>query len=104
MPGERSGADRCHGIRAVARGPRERPKREQAGADEQGLRDGGVLDGVLVGRRAVGDEVDLGRVGEHAEPVTQAGELEPRAEEAGGLGALAGADENDHGSSLPRAA
>ena len=64
--------------------------------DEQRLGDRGVLDGVLVGRRAVGDEVDLGGVGECGQLVTQAGQLEPRGEEARGLGALAGADDDDH--------
>ena len=64
----------------------QRAQGEQAGADEQRLGDGGVLDGVLVGRRAVRDEVDLGGVGEGGQPVTQAGQLEPRAEEAPGSG------------------
>ena len=79
---------------------RERPQGEQPGADEQRLGDRGVLDRVLVGRRAVGDEVDLGGVGQCGQLVTQAGQLEPRGEEAGGLGALAGADDDDHVSTL----
>ena len=69
---------------------------EQPGTDEKRLGDRGVLDGVLVGRRAVGDEVDLGGVGQCGQLVTQAGQLEPRGEEARGLGALAGADDDDH--------
>ena len=45
----------------------------------------------------MGDEVDPGGVGECGQLVTQAGQLEPRGEEARGLGALAGADDDDHG-------
>ena len=44
----------------------------------------------------MGDEVDLGGVGQCGQLVTQAGQLEPRGEEARGLGALAGADDDDH--------
>ena len=69
---------------------------EQAGADEQRLGDGGVLDRLLVRGRAVGDEVDPGGVGEGGEVLTGTGQLEPRGEEARGLRALAGADDDDH--------
>ena len=81
---------------AVAGAAGQRAQGEQPGADEQWLGDRGVLDGLLVGRRAVGDEVDLGGVGQCGQLVTQAGQLEPRGEEARGLGALAGADDDDH--------
>ena len=97
VAGERAGAGGRHGIPAVGGPAGQRAQGEQAGTDEQRLGDRGVLDGVLVGRRAVGDEVDLGGVGECGQLVTQAGQLEPRGEEARGLGALAGADDDDHG-------
>ncbi len=93
---------RGDGIRLVGRAG-QRAQCEEAGAHEQRLGDGGVLDGVLVGGGAVRDEVDLGRLGMGGQPVTQSGQLEPRVEEAGGLGALTRADENDHPSSLARA-
>ena len=96
VPGEGAGAGGCRGVPAVAGAAGECPQGEQAGADEQWLGHRGVLDGVLVGRRAVGDEVDLGGVGQCGQLVTQAGQLEPRGEEARGLGALAGADDDDH--------
>ena len=46
-------------------------------------------------------EVEPGDGREPAEPVREAGHLEPGGEEAGGLGALAGRDDDEHGSSVP---
>ena len=102
VAGERTGTARGDGIRLVGRAG-QRAQGEEAGPHEQRLGDGGVLDGVLVGGGAVRDEVDLGRLGMGGQPVTQSGQLEPRVEEAGGLGALTRADENDHPSSVARA-
>ena len=96
VPGERPGAGRRPGVPPSAVLPDRARRASSPAPDEQRLGDRGVLDGVLVGRGAVGDEVDLGGVGERGQLVTQAGQLEPRGEEARGLGALAGADDDDH--------
>ena len=62
-------------------------------------------DGVLVAGRAVRDEIGRGRLGERAQQVAQAGHLQPRGEEAWGLGALSGAHDRQHPSRVahPRA-
>ena len=96
VPGEGPGAGRHPGVPAVGGGAGQGTQGEQPGPDEERLGDRGVLDGVLVRRRAVGDEVDLGGIGQCAQLVTQTGQLEPRREEARGLGALSGADDDDH--------
>ena len=61
---------------------------DEASGDDEGLRDGRVLDGVGVGLRAVRHEVEARGIAECLEPGAYAVELEPRGQEAGGLGAL----------------
>ncbi len=76
----------------------------QAGGDQQRLRDGGVLDllGVRLGTRA--HKVEPGDLGPTAEAVGDAVELQPGAEETGGLGTLSRGDDYEHGSTLSRQA
>lgn len=66
----------------------QRAERDEGRTDDEGLGDGRVPDRVGVGLGPVPDEVDAGRLGERGERLGRAGELEPRAQEAGGLGAL----------------
>ena len=65
----------------------------EAGRDDERLRDGGVLDRLGVGLGAVGHEVVPGGAAEGGQLLAHAVELEPRGEEAGGLGALSRADD-----------
>ncbi len=82
----------------------ERMQGHDARRHDKRLRDGGVADGVGVGRRAVGLEVEARRVARLPQPPRVLGALEPRGEEAGLLGALARADDDDHASILPSTA
>ncbi len=66
------------------------------GGDDERLGDGGVVDGVGVATRCRGREVDAGGVGERGEVVGERGLGEPGGEESGGLGALSGADDDNH--------
>ena len=110
-------ADRVTGGRAEQRLGRERercvgvevedgPQAGQRRGDQQGLRDGRVADRVRVGRGAVGDQVEAGRAGRPRDRLGDGRQLEPRGEHAGGLGALTGADDDEHvlHSCLPGAA
>ncbi len=82
----------------------ERMQGHDARRHDERLRDGGVADGVGVGRRAVGHEVEARRVAQLTQPQRVLGAIEPRGEEAGLLGALARADDDDHPSILPSTA
>ena len=77
----------------VAARREERRGGDEPGRDDERLGDGGVLDRVGVGLGAVRDEVVAGGVAERGQLLTHAVELEPRGEEAGGLGALSRADD-----------
>ena len=101
-PGERGGRELAHrvagedGTRAgeVSPGGEERRGGDEPGGDDERLRDRGVLDRVGVGLRAVCDEVETGGLAERGQLLTRSVRvLEPRGEEAGGLGALSGADD-----------
>ena len=81
----------------VEDGPQARQRRR----DEQRLGDGGVPDGVGVRRGAVGDQVEAGRAGGPRDRLGDGRQLEPRGEHAGGLGALTGADDDEHATTLP---
>ena len=77
------------------------PQARQRGGHEQRLRDGGVPDGVGVGRGAVGDQVEArGRRGPR-DRLGDGRQLEPGGEHAGGLGTLTGADDDEHPTTLP---
>ena len=56
---------------------------------------------VGVRRRAVLDEVEAGHGRQPGQPVGDVRQLEPGREEAGGLGTLAGSDDDEHAPSLP---
>ena len=77
------------------------PQARQRGGHEQRLRHGGVADGVGVRRGAVGDEIQAGRAGGPRDRLGDGRQLEPRGEHAGGLGALTGADDSEHPTTLP---
>ena len=94
-------ADAVPGDRADARervgGVREQVERgDQAGGDQQRLGDRGVADRVGVGLGAVVGEVEAGDRGQPVEPRGEGRVLEPGREEAGGLGALTGGDDDEH--------
>jgi hypothetical protein len=65
-------------------------EREDRGGDDERLRDRRVLDGVRVRHGAELDEVHADALGPGGQPFAGAGDLEPRVEHAGGLGALTG--------------
>jgi hypothetical protein len=48
----------------------------------------------------MGHEVEAGHLGQRLEPLPEGRQLEPRGEEAGGLGALSGAQDREHDTSL----
>ncbi|MDR6171359.1 hypothetical protein QE359_002388 [Curtobacterium sp. SORGH_AS776] len=75
--------------------------RDETGGDDERLRERRVLDGLGVGLGAVGGEVDADGLGPRPHAVTDGGVLEPGGEEAGGLGALSGRDDDDHRTILP---
>ena len=63
---------------------------------DEGLGDGGVLDGFFFGFGAVVNQVDACRFGESFQVLTHTFNLEPGAQEALLLGALSGANECAH--------
>ena len=75
---------------------------DQAGGDQQRLGDLGVADRLGVGLGAVVGEVEAGDGGEPVEARGEGRVLEPGREEAGGLGALAGSDDDEHDDPLCR--
>ena len=86
----------------VGRVREQAQQRHQARADQERLRHGGVADRVGVALGAVPDEVDPGDGRQPAQAVLEAGHLQPGREEAGGLGALSGRDNDEHGSSVSK--
>lgn len=100
--GERGGGDLADAVvgdragRYVAQGGGG----QQSGRHEQRLGHGGVADRVGVGLGAVVGEVQSDGVRPRAETVGGTGEVEPRSQEAGRLGALAGSDEYEHSHTL----
>ena len=74
---------------------------DETGADKQRLGHRGVADLLRVGLGAVAHQVQSGAGGEPAQALGHSGELEPRAEETGGLGALSGRDDDEHPSTVP---
>ena len=97
--------DRADAPEGVGRVREQLEGGEQAGGDQQRLRDGGVADRLRVGLGAVVDQVEAADRGEPAEPLGEGRVLEPGRQEAGGLGPLAGSDDDEHGvnSVAPRA-
>jgi hypothetical protein len=89
--------DRADPRERVGRVGEEVECRDEAGGDQQRLGDLGVADGVRVGLGAVVGEVDARDRGQPVEPRGEGRVLEPRREEAGGLGPLAGSDDDEHG-------
>ena len=75
-------------------------QRHQTGGDDERLGHRGVADGLGVGLGAVGREVHAGAGGQPVQPGPDGRQLEPRGEEAGGLGALSGGDDGEHPSTL----
>jgi hypothetical protein len=71
-------------------------QRDETCAHDQGLRDCGVPDRLGIGLGAVLDQVDAGDSGKPLHAVAEARQLEPGREEAGGLGALSRADDDEH--------
>ena len=89
--------DRADLAEGVGRVREERERGDQAGGDQQRLGDRGVADRLGVGLGAVVGQVEAG---DGRQPVEARGEgrvLEPGREETGGLGALAGSDDDEHG-------
>ena len=78
--------------------------RDQPRGHQEGLGDLGVADGLRVGLGAVVRQVDAGDRGEPLEAGREDGVLEPGREEAGGLGPLAGSDDDEHVTTVPGAA
>jgi hypothetical protein len=75
-------------VRLVERAGQEGGQGHEPGRDDERLRDGGVADRLGVRGRAVGDEVEPGDGTQPSQPLGDVGHLQPRGEEAGGLGAL----------------
>jgi hypothetical protein len=73
---------------------------EEAGGDNEWLGDRGVANGVCVRHCAVRDQVDSRGIRDRTEVIAKTGLAEPGLKESGGLGTLAGADNDDHVSSL----
>jgi len=76
-------------------------QRDETGAHDQWLGDSGVPDRLGVGLGAMLDQVDAGDRREPLHAVAESRQLEPGGEEAGGLGALSRADDDEHVFSLP---
>lgn len=92
---------RAHRAEGVGRVREHRQGGEQAGRDQQWLRDRGVADRLRVGLRAVVGEVDSGDRGQPVEPAGEGGIFQPRFEESWGLGALTRRDDDEHVTTLP---
>jgi hypothetical protein len=74
----------------------ERGRRGEGGRHEQRLGDGGVADLLGAALGAEADEVQPGHLVRGRQHGGGGGELEPRREEARGLGALSGSDDRQH--------
>jgi hypothetical protein len=74
---------------------------DQPRPDDQRLSDRGIGDGLGVGDGAVLDEVYPADHREPLEAFAHTGDVEPGIEETGGLGALTGRNDDEHGHSLP---
>lgn len=100
-------ADRVSGSNGHLGESGSRPREElkqggQARGDDERLSDGGVPDRVRVGLGAMLEQVDAGDGREPGHPIAVGLQLEPRGEQAGGLGALSRADDCEHDSSVSR--
>ena len=89
-------------VERVGRVREELEGRDQAGRDQQRLGDLGVADRLGVGLGAVVGQVEAGDRGEPVEARGERRVLQPGLEEAGSLGTLAGSDDDEHTSTLPR--
>jgi hypothetical protein len=87
------GADLAERVRGVRE---ELERRDQTGGDQQRLRDPGVADRLGVRLGAVVRQVQVGDGREPREARREGRILEPGLEESGGLGALAGSDDDEH--------
>ena len=74
----------------------QRQQRDQAGTNDEGLGDRGVADGVRIRGGAVGEEVDAADARQPLQPLTNAGDVQPGGQKAGGLRTLAGGDDDEH--------
>ena len=87
---------RADDVERVGRVREELQRGDQPGGHQQRLGDRGVADRLGVGLGAVVDQVQPGAGRQPAQPVLEVGQLEPGREEAGGLGALTGSDDDEH--------
>ena len=105
--GEGSGGDFADGVAGKDDGKRaefdveQRLCRHQARSDDQGLRDCGVLDGLLIGGGAVGGEVDACYFAEGGQEACDGWQFQPGGQKTRGLGALSRADDCKHVTSFP---
>jgi hypothetical protein len=100
----RGGGDLTHAVAGdgadvaerVCRVGEQLERRDQPGRHQERLRDLGLADGLGVCLGAVVREVDPGDGGQPGEAGREGRVLEPRREEAGSLGSLAGSDDDEH--------
>ena len=74
----------------------ERQERDESGAHEERLSDCRIANGFGIRACAVLDEVDPTNGGKPLEAGRNFGYVEPRGEEAGGLGTLSRCDDDEH--------
>ena len=87
-----SGAHAHDAIR-IGRVGEQFKKRYQTSSHDQGLRDGGVLDGFGIGSGAELGQVEAADGGKPMQAFGKGGDLKPRGQEARGLRTLSGSDD-----------